>query len=173
MTKTIMKRPELEGKYVKNKTSEKWKSCKKQIKFCSKLYKKERKKYYERLHLNNVADNKKFWKTVKPFLSDKVTIFPKTSLVENDEIISDESKVANLFSNFFENAIEYSNDDDDDDDDDKLFLWYGWPTKGVYALFPAGTIVRDSHHRKSPTRREQGLNLHRTWVQTLLNQVVQ
>ena len=22
-------------------------------------------------------------------------------------------------------------DDDDDDDDDELFLWYGWPTKGV------------------------------------------
>ena len=30
------------------------------------------------------------------------------------------------------------------------------------ALFPAGTIVRDSHHRKSPTRREQDLNLRRT-----------
>ena len=29
------------------------------------------------------------------------------------------------------------------------------------ALFPAGTIVRDPHHRESPTRREQGLNLHR------------
>ena len=22
-------------------------------------------------------------------------------------------------------------DDDDDDDDDEVFLWYGWPTKGV------------------------------------------
>ena len=22
-------------------------------------------------------------------------------------------------------------DDDDDDDDNELFLWYGWPTKGV------------------------------------------
>ena len=22
-------------------------------------------------------------------------------------------------------------DDNDDDDDDELFLWYGWPTKGV------------------------------------------
>ena len=22
-------------------------------------------------------------------------------------------------------------DDDDDKDDDELFLWYGWPTKGV------------------------------------------
>ena len=39
-------------------------------------------------------------------------------------------------------------------DDDELVLWYGWPTKGV-ALFPAVTIVRDPHHRESPTRREQ------------------
>ena len=30
------------------------------------------------------------------------------------------------------------------------------------ALFPAGTIVRDPHHRESSTRREQGLNLRRT-----------
>ena len=29
------------------------------------------------------------------------------------------------------------------------------------ALFPAGTNVRDPHHRESPTRREQVLNLHR------------
>ena len=41
-------------------------------------------------------------------------------------------------------------------DDDKLFLQNGRPTKGVYALFPAGPIVRDSHHRKSPSYREQG-----------------
>ena len=27
------------------------------------------------------------------------------------------------------------------------------------AMFPAGTTVRDPHHRESPTRREQGLNL--------------
>ena len=43
LRKTIMKRSELEGKYVKNKTSENLKSYKKQINFCSKLYKKERK----------------------------------------------------------------------------------------------------------------------------------
>ena len=61
----------------------------------------------------------------------------------------------------------------DDDDDDELFLWYGWPTKGVYTFFPAATIVRDSLHRKSPTRREQGLNMRRIWVQTLLNEAVQ
>ena len=85
--------------------------------FRSKLYKKERKKYCKRLDLNNAIDKKKFWKTIKLFLSDKVTTFPQIRFVENDEIISDESKVANSFSNFFENAIhslgiktnEYSN----------------------------------------------------------------
>ena len=29
-------------------------------------------------------------------------------------------------------------------------------------LFPTETIVRDSHHRKYPTRRDQDLNLRRT-----------
>ena len=28
-------------------------------------------------------------------------------------------------------SIVSADDDDDDDDDDELFLWYGWPTKGV------------------------------------------
>ena len=30
------------------------------------------------------------------------------------------------------------------------------------ALFPAGIIVRDPHHRESPTSHEQGSNLRRT-----------
>ena len=30
------------------------------------------------------------------------------------------------------------------------------------ALLPAGTIVRDPHHRVSSTHREQDLNLQRT-----------
>ena len=31
------------------------------------------------------------------------------------------------------NAMRDDDDDNDDDgdDDDELFLWYGWPTKGV------------------------------------------
>ena len=55
---------------------------------------------------------------------------------------------------------------DDDNDDAELFLCL------FYALFPAGTIVRETHHRKSPTRREQGFNLRRIRVQTSLNEVV-
>ena len=86
-----MKKSELEGRYVKNETNENLKSYQKQMSFCSKLYKKMRKKYFEMLDLKNMTDNNEFRKTVKPFLFDKVTTFSKKSLVEKGEIISDES----------------------------------------------------------------------------------
>ena len=44
-------------------------------------YIKNNKIYHEMLDLKNVTTNKELWKTVKPFLSDKVTTFPATSLV--------------------------------------------------------------------------------------------
>ena len=50
--------------------------------------------------------------------------------------------------------------------------WWWWIVFVVWltderclALFPAGTIVRDPHHRESPTRCKQDLKLCRTWVQ--------
>ena len=52
-----------------------------------------------------MTDNKDFWKIAKLFLPEKVANFSKISLVEKGEINSDESKVANSFSTFFENAI--------------------------------------------------------------------
>ena len=61
---------------------------------------------------------------------------------------------------------------EDDDDEDELLFLYGWPTKGV-ALFPARNIVRDPYHRESPTSRGQVLNLLGTWVQALMNEIVQ
>ena len=59
LRKAIMKRSELESKYVKNKKNENFNSYKKKRNFCSKLYKTERKNY-ERLDLRNFTDNKKF-----------------------------------------------------------------------------------------------------------------
>ena len=57
--------------------------------------------------------------------------------------------------------------DYDDDNYDEMFLRYAWPRKGVYPLFPVGTIVRDSHQCQSPSHHEQDLNLRRIRVQTL------
>ena len=40
-------------------------------------------------------------------------------------------------------------------------------------LFPAGNIVRNSHHPESLSCHEQDLNLPRTWFQASLNEIVQ
>ena len=66
-----MKRSELKSKYLKIQTQRLFKSCKKQRNFCSKLYKKVKKKYHNSIDSKNINDNRWFWKTVKPFLSDK------------------------------------------------------------------------------------------------------
>ena len=44
---------------------------------------------------------------------------------------------------------------------------------GRLAVFPAGTIVRDPHHRESPTCRGQDLHWRRALVQALLNEDTQ
>ena len=75
MTKTLRKaiatRSRLENRFYKDRSDVSGKAYKKQKNFCSRLYKKERKKYYTNLDKKKVADSRKFWKTVKPFLSDK------------------------------------------------------------------------------------------------------
>ena len=80
LRKAIMKRSQLESKYLRNSTVENMKMYKKQKNFCSRLYKKERKKFYSELDINNITDNKSFWKTMKPFLSDKCSQASKISV---------------------------------------------------------------------------------------------
>ena len=77
----------------------------KQRNFCSKLYKKEKKKYYNNLDLNDIVDNKMFWKTMKTFLSDKATQSSQITLVDENNIISEEAEVAETLNNFFDKAV--------------------------------------------------------------------
>ena len=80
---------------------------KKQKNYCSKLYKKERKRYYHNTNLRNLNYNVHFfWNTVKPFLSGKGSHTSKPNLVNKDKVISDESTPTETFSKFFENAVE-------------------------------------------------------------------
>ena len=42
-----------------------------------------------------------FWKTVKPIFNDKVKASTAISLVENDEIVADDAKIADIFNEYF------------------------------------------------------------------------
>ena len=76
LRKAIMRRSQLETKYLKSKTQTDFKLYKKYKNFCRK---RGRRKYYESLDMKNVLHSKKFWKTMTPFLPDKNTVFSQIS----------------------------------------------------------------------------------------------
>ena len=71
MRKAIMLRSQLQNKLFKHGTVDYQTAFKRQRNYCNRLYKRERKKYYNNLNLNDITDNKKFWKTMKPLFGDK------------------------------------------------------------------------------------------------------
>ena len=103
--KEIMKRSQLENIYRKALTEESLKAYKKQKNYVSRLYEKERKMFFNSLNPSVISDNRKFWKTVKPLFSNKGNYGNKIKLVENEEIIDDDTKVAEELNNFFKTAV--------------------------------------------------------------------
>ena len=61
-----MCRSQLETKYLKTKPQIDLKLYKKHENICSKLYKRERRRYYESLDMKKVLDSKEFWNTMRP-----------------------------------------------------------------------------------------------------------
>ena len=102
--KAVMRRSELKTKYLKNSTLQNLNKFRKQKDFCSKLYRKGKKKYLDKLDIKLVTDNKKFWTTIKPFLSHKVSKSSKITLVEGDEISANKD-IAQKFDKFLKNPI--------------------------------------------------------------------
>ena len=105
MTKTLRKaianRSRLENQFYKLKTETSKRAYRKQKNYCSKLYKKERRKFYENLDIEKITDNKKFWKTMKPFFSDKGAGKTDIILIEGEKIIQADSEIADVMNNFF------------------------------------------------------------------------
>ena len=59
--------------------------------------------------MKNVLDSKKFWKTMRPFLSDKNTVFSKISKEKYNWNISDNLDLSKEFSIFFEDVVRSLN----------------------------------------------------------------
>ena len=103
LRKAIMMRSRMKNLYLKNKTDLNWSNYKTQRNFCTNLLRKTKKEYFSKLDIIKISDSKKFWKTIKPFFSDKGLNCNKMMLSENDQIISDETTIADTMSKYFVN----------------------------------------------------------------------
>ena len=116
LSKEIMKRTRLRNKLLKNRNDYKKKEFLKQRNYCMSLVRKSKKLYYSNLDEKKVTD-KIFWKTIKPFLSNKIVSREKVTLIEEDEIVESDINTAQILNTFFSNIVsnlkiaEYANCD--------------------------------------------------------------
>ena len=75
MTKTlhkaILKRSKLRNKLNEKRNIENWSEYKRQRKICSNLLKQSKKHHFNSLNVKDTTENEKFWKTIKPFFTEK------------------------------------------------------------------------------------------------------
>ena len=106
LEKAIMKRSRRRNKFLRDRTEMSRKEYKKQRNFCVNLLKKAKKDHFANLDVNSVLDNRKFWQNVKPLFSNKVKAKTTMKLIENDETIDNEIKIAKVFNEYFVNTVK-------------------------------------------------------------------
>ena len=105
LSKATMTKSLLRNKFLKCPSAENEYNYKKYRNYCTKLFKREKKKFYNNTDISLVTDNKKFWQTVRPLFSEKHFSNRKLILVEDDNIVSKDSAVAETMNTFFPNIV--------------------------------------------------------------------
>lgn len=105
LRKAIMLRSRLRNKSISSPSAENIKQYKLQRNLCVKLSRKAKFTYYSNLNTKKITDNKCFWRTVKPFVSDDSSNQKKIILIENECIISSDEDIANIFNSYFQKVI--------------------------------------------------------------------
>ena len=111
MTKTLRKeaimiRSRLKNRFNKIRSDRNWSLYKTQRNFCAKLLRKTKEDYFAKLNPKLVSDNKSFWRTIKPYFSDKGNFFNKIMISEKDCIISDDRKLSEILNTHFINITK-------------------------------------------------------------------
>ena len=71
-----------------------------------KLFRKTKQDYFNNIDIKSVSNTKKFWKTIKPYFSNKGLSSNKIFLSEKGRIIKDPSAIATTMSDYFVNITE-------------------------------------------------------------------
>ena len=101
-----MHRAKLRNKSYKAPTPENIEAFKQYRNFCVSLLRKEKKKFYNSLDISIMFDNKKFWKFIKPLFTGKSKSKSNITLIEGDEVITDDQKVSETLNNYFIEAVQ-------------------------------------------------------------------
>ena len=113
INKEIMKRSQLRNSFLNTKSDIDRKAYNKQSNLCVSLIRREKTNFFNNISTRDIADNKTFWKTVKPLFTDKIQTKSKITLIEkkvvsgegqervvSEKVISEDQTVAEVSINF-------------------------------------------------------------------------
>ena len=106
LTQNMSHRTKLRNRFLKDPSSHNKAAYKIQRNKCVRILKSEKRRYYGNIDPKLICDSKKIWKIVKPLFSDKSSSKCKVVLIENNEIVNDDEKVAEMFNIFFANVVK-------------------------------------------------------------------
>ena len=100
LSKAVMNKSKTRNKYIKWPSRENFLAMKRTKNYCNNLARTTKNK-------SGFANNKKFWNAVKPFLTNKGFLTnDNISIKVNDDLVTDKTKLANLFNLHYINIVE-------------------------------------------------------------------
>ena len=106
LRKAIYKKQMLHNKYLHLKSKKNWETYRQQRNFVNKLRRQSVRNYFVE-RCTDGPKQKDFWPTIKPFLTNKGRHFENNIILcNNDEIINNQSDVAEIFNNYFVNVAK-------------------------------------------------------------------
>ena len=106
LRKAIMTRTGPLNKYRKDNSAGNLFSYKRQRNLYFILLRKSKKVFYNNLNVKRITNNRKFWQTIKPNLTDKTFKDERITLVYGDKVITEEKDVVKKFKDHFEKIVE-------------------------------------------------------------------
>ena len=92
-----------------NLSEEDERKCKRQRNLCLSLRRKAIKQYFSNITSKGTVTNKEFWKTIRPFLTNKGCLEnTDIMLINDDEIVTDDKTLAKTFNEHYINIVERS-----------------------------------------------------------------
>ena len=108
LRKSIYKRSKLRNKFIKNPTEVKEKLYKRQRNKCVLIRKKSIKQYFSNITSKGIVTNREFWKTMKPFLTNKGCLDNCDIMLRGDnKMITDDKCLVKLLNEHI-NIVERS-----------------------------------------------------------------
>ena len=109
LRKAIYTRSKLRNKFIKNLAEVNEKLYKRQRNKCVLIRTKSIKQYFSNITSKGIVTNREFWKTMKPFLTNKGCLDNCDIMLRGDnKMITDDKRLPKLFNEHYINIVERS-----------------------------------------------------------------